>query len=227
MYEYRCDERLGMLPFSFLKFFLSMGKNGVFFVKGNAKKVWRITRYDSKKSISKRGTEQLSLRSQQSIVATVEDSVLRTEMTGLESQEEDVPKRCRWVGWARSGLTVEMKKPGLLVSSRLSLPWPWAPRSRSSMKAARGLWLQEVPARCSWWSSLYLYHTLGWQKVPRRGGWPTRWTFPHNTLSQDTTRNQKQGSVLWGYWAGGLPCQHGGSGAFGARSPHCPRPFRK
>jgi hypothetical protein len=33
----------------------------------------------------------LTLRSQQRIVATVEDSVLRTEMDGLESQEEDVP----------------------------------------------------------------------------------------------------------------------------------------
>ena len=38
-------------------------------------------------------TEQLSLRSQQRIVATVEDSVLRTEMTDLESLEEDDPKR--------------------------------------------------------------------------------------------------------------------------------------
>jgi hypothetical protein len=37
-------------------------------------------------------SEQLSLYSQQRIVATVEDSVLRTEMTGLESQEEDAPK---------------------------------------------------------------------------------------------------------------------------------------
>jgi hypothetical protein len=37
--------------------------------------------------------EQLILRSQQHIVPTVEDSVLRTEMTGLESQEEDAPKR--------------------------------------------------------------------------------------------------------------------------------------
>ena len=37
--------------------------------------------------------EQLSLLSQQCIVVTVEDSVLRTEMTGLESQEEDDPKR--------------------------------------------------------------------------------------------------------------------------------------
>ena len=36
---------------------------------------------------------QLSLRSQQRIVATVEDSVLRTEMAGLDSQEEDAPKR--------------------------------------------------------------------------------------------------------------------------------------
>ncbi len=37
--------------------------------------------------------EQLSLISQHHIVATVEDSVLRTEMAGLESQEEDAPKR--------------------------------------------------------------------------------------------------------------------------------------
>ena len=36
--------------------------------------------------------EQLSFRSQQRIVATVEDSVLRTEMAGLESLEEDDSK---------------------------------------------------------------------------------------------------------------------------------------
>jgi hypothetical protein len=39
-----------------------------------------------------RRAEQLNLRSKQRIVPTVEDSVLRTEMTGLESQEEDAPK---------------------------------------------------------------------------------------------------------------------------------------
>ncbi len=38
-------------------------------------------------------SEQLSLRSQQRVVATVEESVLKTEMTDLESQEEDDPKR--------------------------------------------------------------------------------------------------------------------------------------
>jgi hypothetical protein len=37
--------------------------------------------------------EQLNSRCQQRVVATVEESVLRMEMTGLESQEEDAPKR--------------------------------------------------------------------------------------------------------------------------------------
>ena len=55
-----------------------------------------------------RRAEQLSLHSQQCIVATVEDSVLRTEMSDLESQEEDVPKRIlffkpmSWLGEIRS-----------------------------------------------------------------------------------------------------------------------------
>ncbi len=55
-----------------------------------------------------RRAEQLSLRSQQRIVATVEDSVLRTEMACLESQEEDAPKRIlffkpmSWLGQIRS-----------------------------------------------------------------------------------------------------------------------------
>jgi hypothetical protein len=40
-----------------------------------------------------RRAEQLSLRSQQRVVATVEDSVFRTEMVSLESQKEDDPKR--------------------------------------------------------------------------------------------------------------------------------------
>ena len=55
-----------------------------------------------------RRAEQLSLHSQQRILATVEDSVLRTEMAGLESQEEDAPKRIlffkpmSWLGQIRS-----------------------------------------------------------------------------------------------------------------------------
>ena len=50
-----------------------------------------------------RRAEHLSLRMQQRIVATVNDSVLRTEMGDLESQEEeDDPKRVLWynpMGW--------------------------------------------------------------------------------------------------------------------------------
>jgi hypothetical protein len=55
-----------------------------------------------------RCAEQLSLHSQQCIVATVEDSVLRTEMADQESQEEDSPKRIlffkpmSWLGQIRS-----------------------------------------------------------------------------------------------------------------------------
>jgi hypothetical protein len=45
------------------------------------------------KYVGSRQSEQLSLRSQQCISATVEESVLKTEMSDLESQEEDVPNR--------------------------------------------------------------------------------------------------------------------------------------
>ena len=40
--------------------------------------------------------EQLRLCAPQSIIATVEDSVLYTEMENLESQEEDDPRRVLW-----------------------------------------------------------------------------------------------------------------------------------
>ena len=54
---------------------------------------WQPFRDLKLKYVGSRQAEQLSLRSQQRIVATVEESVLRTEMSGLESQEEDAPKR--------------------------------------------------------------------------------------------------------------------------------------
>jgi hypothetical protein len=54
-----------------------------------------------------RRAEQLRLRAQQCVVATVEESVLRTEMENFESQEEDAPKRVlyfkpmSWLGQIR------------------------------------------------------------------------------------------------------------------------------
>jgi hypothetical protein len=62
----------------------------------------------------------------------------RTEQLRLHCLRKRIPPRVssplnRWVGWVRSGLTVEMKS-GLLVSVRLSLSWPWSPRSRSLLR---------------------------------------------------------------------------------------------
>ena len=53
---------------------------------------WESFRDLKSRFAGSRRAEQLSLRSQQRIVATVEDSVLWTEMVGLETLEEDDPK---------------------------------------------------------------------------------------------------------------------------------------
>ena len=47
---------------------------------------WQPFRDLKLKYVGSRQAEQLSLRSQQRIVATVEESVLKTEMAGLQSQ---------------------------------------------------------------------------------------------------------------------------------------------
>ncbi len=54
---------------------------------------WQPSRDLKLKFVGSRRAEQLNFLSQQHIVSTVEDSVLRMEMAGLESQEEDAPKR--------------------------------------------------------------------------------------------------------------------------------------
>ncbi len=69
---------------------------------------WQPFRDLKVKYVGSRQSEQFSLRSQQCVVATVEESVLKTEMTGLESQEEDAPKRLlffkpmSWLGQIRT-----------------------------------------------------------------------------------------------------------------------------
>ena len=77
-----------------------------------------------------RRAEQLRLRKKQRIVATAEDSVLRTEMGDPESQEENVPA-CfgisRWCGSVRSGPSAGMRL-GLPVSGRPSSPLLWVRR---------------------------------------------------------------------------------------------------
>ena len=58
--------------------------------------VWQPFRYLKQTFTVSRRVEQLRLRAQQRVVATVEDSVLRTEMENLESEEEDAPRRVLW-----------------------------------------------------------------------------------------------------------------------------------
>ncbi len=94
---------------------------------------WQSFRDLKNRFAGSRRAEQLSLRSQQRIVATVEESVLRTEMAGLEFQEEDAPKRILFfkpMSWLGQFRPHHRDKPGLLVSGRLFLLPPWAPRSQ-------------------------------------------------------------------------------------------------
>ncbi len=61
-----------------------------------------------------RRAEQRRLRVQQRVVATVEDSVLRTEMASLESREEDAPRRVLWYKpMSLLGLIAEMRTASL------------------------------------------------------------------------------------------------------------------
>jgi hypothetical protein len=60
-----------------------------------------------------RRTEHLTLLSHQCLVSTVEDSVLRTEKFGLESQEQDDPKRVLFFkpmeGWGLSRTVLQSR----------------------------------------------------------------------------------------------------------------------
>ncbi len=58
--------------------------------------MWQHFQDLKKTFVVSRRAEHLCLRVQQRVVATVEDSVLRTEMTSLESQQEDTPRRVLW-----------------------------------------------------------------------------------------------------------------------------------
>ncbi len=122
----------------------------------------------------------------------------------------------RWVVWDRSGITVEMKSglTGFLCHDH------GCPDPGHSWKSVIGLWLPEVPDRPSWWLPLYLYRSFGFQKGAQLVGWPTQWPLLYNTYSENGTRNQNQGSTLWGCWSDCLPCELCGPGTFGTGSPY-------
>ncbi len=81
---------------------------------------------------------------------TVEDSVLKTEMTGLESQEEDDPKRIlffkpmSWLGQIRSHRRDEDWSASLCQTFFSS---SMGAQINDCREAARDLWLQEISIR--------------------------------------------------------------------------------
>jgi hypothetical protein len=95
--------------------------------------------------------EQLSLHSQEGVVDTVEDNVLRTEMAGIESQEEDAPKRIlffkpmSWLGQIRSHRRDETWSASLWQTFFSAAGGRSDPSDCG--EAARDLWLQEVSGR--------------------------------------------------------------------------------
>jgi hypothetical protein len=114
---------------------------------------WQPFRDLKLKFVGSRRAEQLSLRSQQRIVATVEDSALRMEMAGLESQEEDAPKRIlfvkpmSWLGQIRPHRRDESWSASLLADVFLHVNGRSDPSDCG--EAACGLWLQEISDRCT------------------------------------------------------------------------------
>ena len=129
---------------------------------------WQLFRDLKLMFAGSRRAEQFSLRSQQRKLATVEDSVLRTEMAGLESQEEDAPKRVlffkpmSWLGQLRPHRRDEAWSASLWQTfffHRHGRPDP-----SDCGEASRGLWLQEVSDRPAWGSPLHVYCLLGCQE---------------------------------------------------------------
>ncbi len=88
-------------------------------------------------------------------VATVEDSVLRTEMENLESQEEDAPRRALYF----------KMRPGLLFSRKPFSPPPREPRPRSLRKCRSRLVVARSFRLIHWGTTSSLVPP---NRVPRR-----------------------------------------------------------
>ncbi len=108
--------------------------------------MWQPFKVLKKTFAVSRRAEQLRLRAQQRVVATVEDSVLHTEMENLESEEEDAPRRVlyfkpmSWLGQIRphhrdeAWSAISNRHSLRLVTVQIYRPW----RSYHSRLAVAG-----------------------------------------------------------------------------------------
>ena len=126
---------------------------------------------------------------QQRVIATVEDSALRTEMENLESDEED---SCRWVLWYKT----------------MSCLGQIRPHHRDEAWSA-GLW-QAFCASCVGATVPALAElplsACGCKKIGSSlGGSATGGPLSDYSQGEDRTGGSEPGSTMWGHRARGLP----------------------
>ena len=168
-----------------------------------------------------RRAEQLRLGVQQRIVATAKDSVLRTGMTGLESQEEDVPSRnlgfktVGWLGKIRSHRRDESWSASLcqtFLPTSVGAYIPLLVEEPFSVYGSRKFQIDTLGdhlCTCTSHSGAKKSHDLSADQIADL----------FRTQSENETGDEEPGSVMWGHRVGDLP--RGGSGAFGTGPAHC------
>jgi hypothetical protein len=142
---------------------------------------WQTFRDLKLKCVGSRRAEQLSLRSHQRIVSTVEDSVLRTEMTGLESPEDHSPKSIlfkpmSWLGQIRPHRRDEYWSASLcqtFFSTSMGVQIPVIAEKPLPACGCRKFQIDDLSdhlCTCTVHSGAFLYRSLGCQEGSRLVG---------------------------------------------------------
>ncbi len=192
---------------------------------------WQHFRDLKRMFVGSRRAEHLSLCSHQRIVSTVEDSVLRTEMTSFESQEEDVPNRIlffkpmSWLGQIRSHRSDETWSASLcqtLFVTSMGVQIPVIAENPLSACGCKKFQLDDLG------DHLCACTTYSRAKRLTSGQFLKLMTFSSQHTKRKRNRwlgagvsNVGTSSWLW------LPHECGGPGVFGVGPPHRPRPFWK
>jgi hypothetical protein len=164
---------------------------------------------DLKKMLAgSRRAEQLTLLSQQCIVATVEDSVLRTEMTGLESQKEDAPKRVlflrpmSWLGQLRPHRRDEVWSASLwhnFFSTTMGVQIPAIAEKPLAGCGCRKFQIDQLGdhlCTCTAHSGAKKGHDWAVEQIA---------DLSQNPSSKHETGGQEPGSAMWGHRVRWLP----------------------
>jgi hypothetical protein len=164
-------------------------------------------------------------------VATVEESVLRTEMTDLESQEEDAPKRVlffkpmSWLGQIRPHRRDESWSASLwqkFFSTSMSTQIPVIAEQPLGVCGCRKFRVDALGdhlCTCTAHSGAKKAHDWAVDQLA------DLFRTTHKAKTQQVVK--KPGSSLWGRGASGISGECGELCAVGPGPPHRPRSFRK